>query len=205
MSPRPYRLGKRQVEAEETRERVIDAARELFAEAGFFGASLEDVSKRAGVARATVYYQFESKFGLLDAAIEATLARAASDSLRRTREHADAAKAVMLYPKAVCEFWSSEYAFFRNVIGLAAVNPEAERITEPYDLRRKELISWLVKRLADQGKLRDGVSPKQAVDVLWMLTSFRSFDQLHTRSGLSTRAAGVMLSELASTALLAPG
>ena len=177
----------------------------MFAESGFFGASLDDVARRAGVARATLYYQFESKFGLLDAAIASTLARASSDGLRRTREHTDAAKAVRLYPQAVCEFWASEYAFVRNVIGLAAVNPEAERITEPYDLRRKELISWLVKRLADQGKLRDGVLLKQAVDALWMLTSFRSFDQLHTRSGLSTRAAGVMLSELASTALLAPG
>ena len=204
MSPRPYRVGKRQVEVEEARERVIEAARTLFAESGFFGASLEDVAKRAGVARATVYYQFESKFGLLDATIASTLARASSDALRRTREHADAAKAVAMYPRAVAEFWASEYAFFHNIIGFAAVNPELAKVEEPYNARRKELISWLVKRLEDQGKLRGGVSPKQAVDTLWLLTSFQSYEQLHLRSGLSPRAVGATLSDIAVAALLAP-
>jgi len=70
LSPRPYRLGRREASVEETREKVIAAAHEVFSEAGFYRANLDDVAKKAGVARATVYYQFKSKFGLLEATID---------------------------------------------------------------------------------------------------------------------------------------
>lgn len=204
MSPRPYRLGKRETDIEDTRGRVIDAARELFAEAGFSRASLDDVAKRAGVSRATVYYQFTSKNGLLDATFAATLQRASSARMRRAREHRDAAKAVRLYVKAVCEFWSRDHRFFRNVIGLAAVEPEAREVVDRYDLRRKELIVWLVKRLDDQRRLRAGITERHAVDMLWLLTGFRSFDHMYTRSGLSVRAAAALLSELAANTIVEP-
>src|SRR5580704_11002898 len=67
MSPRPYRLGQRQVAIDETRARVIAAARELLvsAEPGRF--SIDAVAQKADVSRATVYYQFGSKAGLLEA------------------------------------------------------------------------------------------------------------------------------------------
>src|SRR5437588_67268 len=65
MSPRPYRLGQRQVAADETRSRIVKAAREqLEKEASF---SLDAVARRADVARMTVYYQFGSRRGLLEA------------------------------------------------------------------------------------------------------------------------------------------
>src|SRR5262249_35010278 len=68
MSPRPYRLGQRQAAAEQTRARILAAARELLvASAGFSGFSVEAVARQAGVARMTVYYQFGSKPGLLEA------------------------------------------------------------------------------------------------------------------------------------------
>ncbi len=38
----------------------------------------------------------------------------------------------------------------------------------------------LVSRLAAAGRLRPGVSPDEAADVLYVLTSFDTFDQLFT-------------------------
>ena len=68
MSPRPYNLGRRQESAEQTRMRIVEAARELLmASDGFSGFTMEAVARQAGVARMTVYYQFESKVGLLEA------------------------------------------------------------------------------------------------------------------------------------------
>ena len=68
MSPRPYNLGRRQESAEQTRTRIVEAARELLmASDGFSGFTMEAVARQAGVARMTVYYQFESKVGLLEA------------------------------------------------------------------------------------------------------------------------------------------
>jgi len=68
MSPRPYRLGQRQATTEQTRARILAAARELLmARDGFNGFSIDAVAREADVARMTVYYQFGSKIGLLEA------------------------------------------------------------------------------------------------------------------------------------------
>lgn len=203
MSPRPYRLGKRQADVEDTRDRIIAAARELFGKTGFYSVSLDDVAKTAGVARATVYYQFESKSGLLDAVVASIIQRVGPERAQRAREHADAAMGVRLYVQEVVAFLATEDVLLRNLYGLAAIDPEASRVLEQYEGLRKDVLAWLVKRLADQGKLRRGVSQKHAVDMLWMLTSFRSFDQLYSRSEISVRAAGMLLSDLAACAVLA--
>ena len=203
MSPRPYRLGKRQADVEDTRDRIIAAARELFGKTGFYSVSLDDVAKTAGVARATVYYQFESKSGLLDAVVASIIQRVGPERAQRAREHADAAMGVRLYVQEVVAFLATEDVLLRNLYGLAAIDPEASRVLEQYEGLRKDVLAWLVKRLADQGKLRRGVSQQHAVDMLWMLTSFRSFDQLYSRSEISVRAAGMLLSDLAACAVLA--
>lgn len=49
---------------EETRLRIIQAAIELFGEAGFEGASTRDIAQRAGVNAPALLYYFESKEGL---------------------------------------------------------------------------------------------------------------------------------------------
>ena len=203
MSPRPYRLGKRQADVEDTRDRIIAAARELFGQSGFYSVSLDDVAKTAGVARATVYYQFESKSGLLDAVVASIIQRVGIERAVRAREHPDAALGIRIFVQEVASFNSSEDVLLRNLYGLAAIDPETSRVLEQYEGLRKDALAWMVKRLADQGQLRRGVSQKHAVDMLWMLTSFRSFDQLYTRSGISVRAASMLLSDLAACAVLA--
>ncbi|MBI4818195.1 MAG: TetR/AcrR family transcriptional regulator [Deltaproteobacteria bacterium] len=50
---------------EDTRQRIIEAAVEVFAEQGFFGARVCDVAERAGVADGTIYLYFKSKDDLL--------------------------------------------------------------------------------------------------------------------------------------------
>jgi AcrR family transcriptional regulator len=193
VSPRPYRLGRREASVEETRDRVVHAAREVFSEAGFYQASLDDVANRAGVARATVYYQFKSKFGLLEAAIDGTLSQSPRDRVQLALERTDAVDALRQYIREIAKFWEHDYVFYRNVIGLAGVDPEAAKAVDQYDLRRREPLVWLAKRLADQGKLRNGLSQKQAVDTIWLLTSFRSFDHLYSRAGMSLKRASSLL------------
>ena len=201
MSPRAYKLGKREVLVEETRDRVIAAARELFSDAGFHSVTLDDVAKRAGVARATVYYQFESKYGLLDNVIVNALQIQKAEGLQRAREHPDALSGMRMYIVEVCKFWDADRTLFRNVYGLAAIDAEAAALFDGYDDRRRELLTWLAKRLEDQGYLRPGVSQRRATDVLWLLSSFRSFDQLHTRAQLSLDDAAALLNDLAATIL----
>jgi AcrR family transcriptional regulator len=56
--------------AEETRERILDAAEHLFARRGYHGVSLRAITERAGVPLALVGYHFDSKAGLFEALFE---------------------------------------------------------------------------------------------------------------------------------------
>src|SRR5438034_7095657 len=86
MSPRPYRLGQRQVAADETRSRILNAARaQLETEVSF---SIDAVARRADVARMTVYYQFGSRRGLLEALFDDLAVRGGIPQLpSRSEEH----------------------------------------------------------------------------------------------------------------------
>ena len=55
---RPYRLGKRAGQAANTRQRIIDAARDLIVEGGVGTASLDAVARRAASTRTTIYDRF---------------------------------------------------------------------------------------------------------------------------------------------------
>lgn len=52
-----------------TRTRLLDAAFEQFCITGIGGSSVEEIAKRAGMARITVYRKFDSKDALVDAVI----------------------------------------------------------------------------------------------------------------------------------------
>jgi AcrR family transcriptional regulator len=52
-----------------TRDRILDAAEKLFAERGFYGVSIRDVTGAVDVDVALVAYHFGSKQGLLDAVL----------------------------------------------------------------------------------------------------------------------------------------
>jgi len=54
---------------EVSREKILGAAIGLFSERGFAGTSVADVCDRAGVVKTALYWHFESKEGLLDAAL----------------------------------------------------------------------------------------------------------------------------------------
>jgi AcrR family transcriptional regulator len=55
------------------RERILEAARRLFASRGFEAVTMSEVAAQAGVVRATVFNQFGSKGALVDALTESVL------------------------------------------------------------------------------------------------------------------------------------
>ena len=52
-----------------TRERILDAAEELFARRGYHGVSIRDITRDAGVDVALVNYHFGTKEALLDSVL----------------------------------------------------------------------------------------------------------------------------------------
>lgn len=200
---RPYRLGKRAVHASETRQRIIDAARELIAEAGARDTSLEAIARRAGSTRTTVYHQFGSREELLLAALNDALDRADVREVRKALQHPDAATAMRRAIRASCRFWAGGYNVFAQVKALAAIDPAMAELDALKEGVRRGHLRNLAHRLAGQSCLRAGCSERRALDTLLLLMSFETFDQLHRRSHMSLDATASSLVDLAEHALLA--
>lgn len=204
MSPRQYRLGKRAETIEQTRERILGAARELLAQGGYHSTSLDQVARAADVARATVYYQFGSKAGLLEAVVEDIRRRAGQADVDDAVEVSDPVEAVRQAFVMGSRFWSAEHALVRRLTGLAAVDDEIGRVLAEVGRNRLPLLDGLVKRLGAAGQLVPSVSEARALDVLWMLSSFEAFDQLFTGRQLPVEQVGEVLADLAVHAVARP-
>lgn len=64
----------RRMSREDKRRRIIDAAVEVFAEKGFFGARVSEIADAAGVADGTIYLYFKSKDDILISLFEEKMA-----------------------------------------------------------------------------------------------------------------------------------
>jgi AcrR family transcriptional regulator len=194
VSPRPYKLGARTASVADTRDRVVGAARELFADAGFHRVSLDEIARRADVARATVYHQFGSKLGVLGAVVEDYERRAGLAALAELVETAPPERLVRDVVTAGCDYWATDPALARSIIAFAVTDPAAADLLAGHDAGRLRLLTRLVSRLP-------GPVPAGFLDALWLLTGFAAYDDLTRGRGLPTAAAAALLADLAEHAL----
>jgi AcrR family transcriptional regulator len=199
---RPYRLGKRAVQSAETRQRIIDAARELILHDGAYDTSLDAVARRANSTRTTVYHQFGSREELLLAVLNEALDRADVREVRKALQHRDAVQAMRRTIRASCRFWAGEHALFAQVKGLAGIDDGMAAIDALKEGVRRGHITNLARRLAHEGNLRAGCSERRALDTLLFVTSFETFHQLFKGARMPTDVVGTMLLELAERTLL---
>lgn len=55
--------------ADDTRQRILDVAADLFIEQGYAGTSVRDISERLGMTKGSLYYHFASKEDVLNALV----------------------------------------------------------------------------------------------------------------------------------------
>src|SRR3989442_14145866 len=136
MSPRPYRLGQRQVAADETRSRILNAARaQLETEASF---SIDAVARRADVARMTVYYQFGSRRGLLEALFDDLAARGGVPQFPSAFPETDPMVALDRLIEIFAHFWTSAPGVPRRLRAIAVLDPELlQALVGRNELRRR--------------------------------------------------------------------
>jgi AcrR family transcriptional regulator len=179
MKPRRYRLGQRQAAAEQTRSRIVAAARELLAApGGFSGFTIDEVVAQAGVARMTVYNQFGSKRGLLEALFDVLAARGLVERLRAAFARPEPREALAEFIAAFGGFWSSDRIVIRRIRGLASIDPDFEQGVRARDERRRQGLRTIVGRLAETYNTPSPVARDEVIDVLHTLTSFETFDNL---------------------------
>jgi AcrR family transcriptional regulator len=177
VTPRPYRLGQRQEKVDQTRQRVVEAARSLLAQATSYTAfTVDAVARRADVARATVYYQFASKTGVLEALCD-TLAEAGRMSeLAEAFMDPDPVEAMRQFIACFGRFWAVDPLVMRRLRALAALDPEVGAVIAARDARRREGLEVLVGRRGQE--VVGPAEPDRVVRVLYALTSFETFAAL---------------------------
>jgi AcrR family transcriptional regulator len=178
MSPRPYRLGRRREAAEQTRARVLAAARELLAAGGgFTGFTIDAVARQAGVARMTVYYQFRSK-RLLEVLCDFLAVRGGIEAMPGAFQQPDPLDGLDGLIAIFGRFWDSDRVVIRRLQGLAALDPDIEQVVRARGERRRHALRVLVGRL-QEGRGRPAPEMfDDIIDMLFTLTSFETFDTL---------------------------
>src|ERR1700704_3298750 len=156
MSPRPYRLGQRQVANEATRGRIVEAARDLLASPDGLGEfTVEAGARQAKVARMTVYYQFGSRAGLLEAIFDDMAARGGMWELPGIFKQPDAVAALSEFTAVFVRFWASQRLIIRRLQVLTALDPELQKVSR--DEWRRQGLQVILGRTAEQlGRPRAG-------------------------------------------------
>jgi AcrR family transcriptional regulator len=179
MSPRRYRMDQRQEATAQTRAQILAAARTLLgAPEGISAFTIDAVARQAGVARMTVYYQFGSKVGLLEAISDDFAARGQMDRLATAFQQPDPLEALDRYIATFASFWETDRLSMRRLRALAALDPDFETVIRARDERRRTGARVLVGRLLTQPGLADQGAIDELVNMLFTLTSFEFFDTL---------------------------
>ncbi|MGW4124817.1 TetR/AcrR family transcriptional regulator [Nocardia sp. NPDC004711] len=149
-----------QPDAPESRQRgaglqaVTDAARDIFAERGYHGASIRDIAKRAGVSLSLLYYWYPNKQALLAALIEDIdddYQRRCAEALRDTGD--DAVRQLRNLVRALVEF-RIERRIDSNIALLEHRNIEPENSARFHERTLASVETW-------DKVIRDGISRGQ--------------------------------------------
>lgn len=179
---RPYANGRRSAKAAKTREKLLDAATGVLRGQGAAALSLEAVAKAAGVTRLTVYNQFGSRRGLLEAAFDRLAATGGMMDLASAMTAPDARAGLAKLVAVFCGFWSSDDSL-AGLYAAAAMDPELADGLNARNARRREALVELVRRFGG----RTESAQHDVADVLFALTGFAMFHAL--ASGGRTAAA----------------
>lgn len=111
-----------------TRQRLLDAAEQVFARLGYHEASISRITEAAGVGQGTFYLYFVSKLAIFEELVEdlnRRVRRAMSEGMSATTSRLDAERAGF---RAFFEFTATHPALYRVVREAELVSPRALRL-----------------------------------------------------------------------------
>jgi AcrR family transcriptional regulator len=202
MTQAPKRT-RRQDYAEATRQAIVDAARRLFAERGYFATKVSDIAAEARVAPATVYAVTGGKQNLLntlittwttDPIVEQTLTHidTTTDPVAIIREVASASRTMR----------EAYVDVIRVMLATAPHDQAVARQEQAATAIYRAALVPIAGRLAQLGGLRPGTQVDDVVDLLWFYFGYSSYFTLTDDNGWSYDHAERWLADQATAALL---
>lgn len=204
MDKRRYVQTKRAEASDDTRRRILDAARATV-ERGPVGAlKVDEVARRAGVSRSTVYLLYGSRSGLFDALARHLRDEAGFDTLVAASRLPDALENLRASQRAAVAMYATMPDLARALFTLSAIDPDAVAAVSAMEDGRRPGMTRLAQALDAGGYLRPGLSVEEATDLLTVITSFQAFDELFHGSGLPADVVADRLVALSERAICRP-
>jgi AcrR family transcriptional regulator len=193
VKPRAYRSELRAAQARETRRRVVDAARELFATQGYATTTIAAIATAAEVSPDTIYAVFGSKKALLKAIVDigaggddediAVLERRDPQAMRN---ETDQRRQLEMFAAGVTEQLERLRPIDDILRSAASVDEAAAQLRGDVQLRqRREAMRTVAGWVAERGPLREGTSTEDAAAILWTLASPEVHRMFRENSGWS--------------------
>lgn len=164
---RPRGPGRRAASGEESRRRLIAAARAEFAQQGYRGTTIRTIAERADVTAAMVHYHFGNKHGLYLAVIRDTLEPVIATLQAGVQGEAQLADVIRSYMQLLQRTPELPLLIMRDV--LADDGAMRESFIRDFAANAGRQIRALLEREAASGELREDIEPRfAAVSLLGM-------------------------------------
>jgi len=148
-------------DAQRNRDRIVASARALFAHDGV-EASVEEITRHAGVGMGTLYRHFSTKEDLVDAVLEDAFAE-----LIDAAEHAVAEEDAWAGFKLFLEQAVALHAANRGLKDVVATREHGRKRARVMRARMRPLLRRLIERAQAQGTLRPDVTPEDVPLLFW--------------------------------------
>lgn len=209
-SKREYDVTGRQAKADETRRRILEAARKQFMERGYAGATAEAIAAEAGVAAPTIYAIFKNKKKLLVSLMNVSPATGVEDhtpmlertSVQAVSEQHDQRHQLQMFAKVVAANLNQVAAISETMKDAAKVESDFDRILQKLNKQRLEHMTFAVHQIAANGSFREKLNEDFALNTVWTLTSPEVFLLLTRDRGWSKEQYAEWLADLLIRALL---
>ena len=201
---RTYTLHKRAQMATDTRLSIVEATRTLLAETGYPDISLDDIARKAGVSRQTIYVQFGSKSGVLQAVGEHIEHAALEGLIPTLLQASNPVEALRGGLERVVNFYEHNALVLRNLHAQTVYDASYAAVW-----RDKQQEIWsntrrLVEWLDREGCLAAVWSVEEATDWFWAASSFESYHQLVGERGWTAEQFVQRIMQLVEKTLLTP-
>lgn len=191
MCPRAYRSPGRESAAADTRDRILASARALLSVEGAVNFTIDAVAEGAGVARMTVYNQFGSKRGLVEALSDELAVRGGIRRLPEAFQARDARTGLQILIEAFSGLWRQERLLIRRLRAVQTLDPELSRTNR--DERRRQALLVLLRRLASETGRPAHDEVETSADLLLVLTSFDAYELLLASGRDADSVAGLIM------------
>jgi AcrR family transcriptional regulator len=207
---RAYDSSRRQAQAGETRRHILEAARKLFMERGYAGATAEAIATEAGVALQTVYAIFKNKRKILVSLMHVSSPSGNEDHLpvhERTGAQAvarepDQRRQLHMFAEIVAYNLDQVAVISRIMVDAARTEGEIAKILQKLNQQRLDHMALAVQQVAAHGPFREEVDLAYATNTVWTLTSPEVFLLLTEDRGWSKEKYAQWLADMLVRALL---